>query len=362
MSRLLSPFDLRGLHLPNRVVMAPMTRGRATNPERAATALHATYYRQRASAGLLITEGTQVSAEGSGYIGTPGIHTDAQQAGWKLVTDAVHDAGGRIFAQLWHVGRISHPDHLGGALPLAPSAINPHVQSFTPEGFKDTVTPRAMTEDDIRRTIDDFARAAVRAMAAGFDGVELHASNGYLFHQFFTRCSNQRTDRWGGSIEGRIRFLVEVLDAVERAGVPLDRVGVRLNPSAHGVFGITVDEETLPTFDAVVDHLDTRGIAYLHLSEPGPDVSSVPHAEPHIARRYRPRFRGPLIINRGFTLTSAEAVLTEGLADAVAFGVPFIANPDLVDRFRAGLPLATPDRATFYSGGATGYVDYPSAG
>lgn len=360
MSTLLSPIDLGPLHLANRVVMAPMTRSRATNPERAPTDLHVRYYTQRASAGLIITEGSQVSPEAVGYVHTPGIHTPAQIAGWRKVTDAVHEAGGRIFIQLWHVGRISHPDHLGGALPLAPSAINPHQQSFTAEGFKDTVTPRAMTQADIDRTVADFAQAAVNALEAGFDGAEIHASNGYLFQQFFNGCSNTRTDRYGGSHENRARILFETLEAIEARGVPLDRIGVRLNPSAHNLFGITVDEDTIPTFEHIVTRLSGKGLAYLHLSEPFTDVSDVPLAVQHIGAHFRPLYEGTLILNKGFTAETAEATLARGEADLIAFGVPFIANPDLVARFAAGAALAEGDRDTFYGGGAKGYTDYPT--
>ena len=227
---LLQPYSMGDLELPNRMVMAPMTRSRADNPEKKPTAdKHVIYYTQRASAGLIITEGSQVSEKAVGYIHTPGIHSQEQVEGWKEVTKSVHDAGGRIFIQLWHVGRISHPDFHNGDLPHAPSAINPNAQSFTPEGFKDTVTPKEMTVADIKQTVQDFANAAKNAMEAGFDGVEIHSSNGYLFHQFFNGTSNKRTDDYGGSIENRARFLFEVLDAMKQV-MPENRIGLRIEP------------------------------------------------------------------------------------------------------------------------------------
>lgn len=355
---LLTPYQLGRLSLPNRIVMAPMTRSRADNPENAAASLHATYYSQRASAGLIITEGTQVSPQGVGYINTPGIYSEAQVAGWKQVTEAVHAEGGKIFAQLWHVGRISHPDFHHGELPVAPSAINPNEKSFTPKGFTETVTPRALEVQEIASIVDDFRKAAENALSAGFDGVEIHASNGYLFHQFFSRHSNVRTDQYGGSIENRARFLFEVLDAL-KGTIGYDRVGVRLNPTLHGAFGMTADEETIPTFDYIVQRLNEYGLAYLHLPEPAPAAKDHPHLVPGVAAHFRPLYEGTLIINQGFTRETGNEVIEEGQADLVAFGVPFIANPDLVERFAQEAELAQPDQALFYTGGAKGYIDYP---
>ena len=354
----LESIKLGDLTLANRVIMAPMTRSRASNPENKPTEIHATYYTQRASAGLIITEGAQISKRAVGYINTPGIYSREQTEAWKEVTQAVHDKGGKIFIQLWHVGRISHPDFHDGALPLAPSAINPHAKSFTPKGFKDTVTPKEMTIGEIHQTIEDFKQAAKNAMEAGFDGVEIHSSNGYLLHQFFNRTSNVRTDEYGGSVENRARILFEVIDAV-KAHVPENRIGVRLNPSLHGVFGMTMDEETIPTFDYIIDRLNTYELAYLHLSEPFTDVSSLPFAETDIAGRYRPMYRGTLISNSGFDREKANSHILEGKADAVAFGKPFISNPDLVTRFRENAPLADWDQDTFYTPGEKGYTDYP---
>ncbi|WP_375583469.1 alkene reductase [Cyclobacterium xiamenense] len=357
---LLTAWSMADLHLRNRILMAPMTRSRADNPEKAPTELHAAYYRQRATAGLIITEGSQISPRAVGYINTPGIHTPAQVEGWRKVTQAVHEEGGRIFIQLWHVGRISHPDFHGGELPLAPSAINPEAKSFTPEGFKETVTPKAMSLEEIRQTVLDFRNGAENAFKAGVDGVEIHASNGYLLHQFFSRTSNVRSDAYGGSIANRARILFEIIDAIKEV-LPENRIGVRLNPSLHGLFGMTLDEETIPTFDYIVEKLNDYDLAYLHLSEPFTDVSQLPHAETQIAKRYRPKYQGNLIINGGFDRDKGNRFLEEGLADAVSFGKPFVSNPDLVSRIEKNLPLTEWDQATFYTPGAKGYTDYPSS-
>jgi N-ethylmaleimide reductase len=355
---LLTPYQLGPITLKNRLVMAPMTRSRADNPEQAAGELQAAYYAQRASAGLIISEGTQVSSQAVGYVNTPGIYTDAQVAGWKKVTAAVHAKGGRMFAQLWHVGRMSHPDFHHGDLPVAPSAINPRDKSFTPQGFKDTVTPRALEVTEIKAIVQDFVNAAANAVKAGFDGVEIHASNGYLFHQFFNTCANVRTDEYGGSRENRARLLFEVLDALRQV-IGLDRVGVRLNPSMHRQFGITMDAETIPTFEYIVRRLNEYGLAYLHLSRPNPAAKEAPQVIWDIARHFRPLYQGNLIINGGYDRQSGNQVLADGHADLVALGVPFIANPDLVARFAAEAELNQPDADTFYAPGPKGYVDYP---
>lgn len=355
----LEPINLGDMKLNNRVIMAPMTRSRASNSENKPTDIHVTYYTQRASAGLIITEGAQISKRAVGYINTPGIYSKEQVEAWKKVTQAVHDKGGKIFIQLWHVGRISHPDFHNGELPLAPSAINPQAKSFTPKGFKDTVTPKEMSLEEIKQTIEDFKQAGKNAMEAGFDGVEIHSSNGYLLHQFFSRTSNVRGDEYGGSIENRAKILFEIIDAV-KTYVPENRIGVRLNPSLHGVFGMTMDEETIPTFDYIIDRLNTYNLAYLHLSEPFTDVSGLPFAETDIAGRYRPMYKGTLIMNSGFDQEKANSYIIEGQADAVAFGKPFISNPDLVARFQEGVPLAEWDQDTFYTPGEKGYTDYPT--
>lgn len=358
---LLQEYKSKNLNLKNRVVMAPMTRSRADNPEKVPTAdLQGEYYAQRASAGLIITEGSQVSEQAVGYINTPGIHTVAQVEGWKQVTKQVHEAGGTIFIQLWHVGRISHPDFHDGNLPLAPSALNPDAKSYTPQGFKDTVAPKAMTLKDIQTTIADFAAAAKNAVEAGFDGVEIHASNGYLFHQFFNGTSNHRTDAYGGSIENKARFLFDVLDAVKQE-IPEGKIGVRMNPSLNGVFGMTMDEETIPTFDYMINKLNDYDLAYLHLSEPFTDVSDIPYAVTEIAKHYRPLYKGTLMINAGFDQEKGNAVIERGDADLVSFGKLYISNPDLVARFAENLPLAEWDQDTFYTPGKKGYTDYPVA-
>ncbi|MGI4833094.1 MAG: alkene reductase [Janthinobacterium lividum] len=359
---LLTPFHSAKLDLRNRVVMAPMTRSRAENAAHAPNDLMVQYYEQRDTAGLIISEGTYVNREAAGYINVPGIYTPEQVAGWRKVTNGVHAQGGKIFVQLWHVGRMSHPDLLGGNLPLAPSAINPHAQVYTPEGFKETVTPQAMTTAQIKQTIADFAQAAKNALEAGFDGMEVHSSNGYLFHQFFNGTSNHRTDEYGGSIENRARLLFDVLDAIKAAGVDMGKVGARLNPSLEGLFGMALDAETIPTFDYIVRRLNDYGLAYLHLSEPFTDVSKNEFAEPHIAQHYRPLYQGALIINGGFDQEKGNKVIADGLADLVAFGVPYISNPDLVARFAQHAPLAPGDKDTFYAGGPKGYADYPALG
>lgn len=355
---LLKSYNLNGLKLPNRVVMAPMTRSRADNAEKKAnSALQGNYYSQRASAGLIISEGSQVSEQAVGYINTPGIHSEAQVEGWKQVTKKVHEANGRIFIQLWHVGRMSHPDFHNGNLPLAPSAINPNSKSFTPEGFKETVTPKEMTIEDIKQTIQDFKNAAKNAMDAGFDGVEVHSSNGYLFHQFFNATSNHRTDEYGGSKENRAKILFEVIDAIKEI-MPENKIGLRLNPSLNGIFGMTMDEETIPTFDYIIKKLNDYDLAYLHLSEPFNDVSDIPYAETEIAKRYRPMYNGTIIINANFDQEKGNQVIEEGNADLVAFGKPYVSNPDLVERFEQNVPLTDWDEKTFYTPGEKGYLDY----
>ena len=356
---LLKPLKIGPYDIPNRIFMAPMTRSRADNPENTPTALHALYYSQRATAGLLITEGSQISKQGVGYINTPGIYSPAQIEGWRLVTKAVHEKGGHIFLQLWHVGRMSHPDFQGGMLPVAPSAINPLDRSYTPSGFKETVTPHALTIDEIHTIVQDFKNAAVNAIAAEFDGVEIHSANGYLIHQFFTKCSNTRTDIYGGSHENRARFFFQVLDAVGGA-IGFKKVGTRLNPSAHGFFGITIDKDTIPTFEYVVERLnDYQALAYVHLVEPMLPVDDVPFAVKDIAKHFRPLYSGTVVTNCGYSAESADRVIAEGYADAVAFGSAYIANPDLVERIRKGSLWATADTNTYYTPGSQGYVDYP---
>lgn len=356
---LLQPYTIGDLTLPNRVVMAPMTRSRADNPQNAATDLHARYYAQRASAGLIVTEGTPVSPQGVGYVNVPGIHSAAQVEGWRGVTEAVHRAGGRIFAQLWHVGALSHPDlQPGGALPVAPSAVDPQDRCFTHRGHTPTVQPRELGTDEVEATVDDFRAAAANAVRAGFDGVEIHGGNGYLFSQFFARSMNRRTDRYGGSIEYRSRFLFEVVDAVATEIGP-GRVGVRLNPALHRLGGVLVDDETFPLFEHVVRALDGRGLAYLHLLEPINPTDEFELPGPSVAAHFRPMFTGTLISATDHTRATGNELIRSGRADLVAFGRAFIANPDLVERFARGAELNVPERETFYTGGARGYTDYP---
>ncbi len=357
-NKLFESYELSGKKLNNRMVMAPMTRARSANQGNVATELTATYYAQRATAGLIITEGTFISEEGIGFINVPGIYTDEQIEGWKLVTKAVHANGGNIFAQLWHTGAYSHPDLHEGRLPLAPSDFNPEQKAFTAEGFKPTVTPQPMTVEDIRRTVEDFKQGAINAIEAGFDGVELHGANGYLLQQFFSKNSNHRTDEYGGSAENRARILFEILEAIKET-VDLKKVGVRLNPSLNGIMGISVDDETIATYDYIVNRLNDYGLAYIHLIEPFTDVTGNENAIQEVAKHFRKIYNGTIIINRGFNKETATQVLEDNDADLVSFGVPFIANPDLVERFQTDSALNTPDQETFYTPGEKGYTDYP---
>jgi N-ethylmaleimide reductase len=357
---LLKPIKLGRYQLPNRIFMSPMTRCRADNVDNAATELIAEYYAQRASAGLIIAEGSPVSPQAIGCINIPGIYSPAQIEGWKLVTEAVHNKNGRIFCQLWHVGRMSHPSFHGGNQPLAPSAINPNDYAYTAEGFKETITPRPMTTTEIHNTTLDFGKAAANAIAAGFDGVEIHAANGYLFHQFFTNCSNTRTDEYGGSNENKTRFFFETLAAVGSA-TGFDRVGIRLNPSFHNFFGITIDKDTIPTFEYITQKLNNySNLAYIHLIEPFSSVDNVPYAVKEIAKHFSAIYKGTMIINSGFNSERGNHVIVDGYADAVAFGKPYISNPDLVGRIASDAEWSSWDQETFYTPGPKGYTDYPS--
>ncbi len=353
---LLTPVKLGRYQLKNRIVVAPMTRSRADNPDKAPMELHAQYYAQRASAGLIITEGSQISPQGVGYVHTPGIHTPAQIAGWRKVSEAVHAKNGRIFLQLWHVGYVSHPDFHEGALPVAPSAINPHTQSYTPSGMKDTVTAHALELHEISQIVRDYVQAARNAIAAGLDGVEIHAANGYLIEQFLRDGTNRRTDQYGGSIANRSRFLFEVVEAVVGA-VGADRVGVRLSPA--NIWNVPADSDTRSLYDYVVSTLSGSGLAYLHLREPQGDVSAIPNMVTNVTEHYRGIYRGTLMTNTGFDRERANEFVRKGYADLVAFGTLFIANPDLPERFRRGAPLNQADPQTFYQGGPKGYIDYP---
>jgi N-ethylmaleimide reductase len=351
----LSPYRLDGLQLKNRMVMAPLTRSRAGEGN-VPSEMAATYYSQRAGAGLIVTEATQAAPGGQGYIATPGIHSEAQREGWRAVTDAVHAKGGLIFMQLWHVGRISHPDFLDGALPVGPSAIAPRgVQTYTAQGLKDIPAPRALETGEIAGIVEEFRSAARNAKDAGFDGVEVHGANGYLLDQFLEDGTNQRSDQYGGAVENRARLLFEVLEAV--CGVwGSERVGVRLSPG--GTFNDMCDCHPQQTFGYVVKRLSTLRLAYLHLIEPAQAQGE--HPMPELTARYfRPLYSGTLIVAGGYNLERANAVLQAGHADLVAFGQLFIANPDLPERFRLNAPLNAPDTQTFYGGDAHGYIDYP---
>ncbi|MFA4975926.1 MAG: alkene reductase [Sphingobacterium sp.] len=357
-NKLFESYELNGKRLNNRMVMAPMTRARSANEGNVATELTAIYYAQRATAGLIITEGTFISEEGIGFINVPGIYTDNQVEGWKLVTDSVHDKGGKIFAQLWHTGAYSHPDLHEGRLPLAPSDFNPRQKAFTLEGFKPTVAPQPMTIEDIKRTVNDFKQGAINAFRAGFDGIELHGANGYLLQQFFSKNANNRTDEYGGSPENRARILFEILDAI-REVADIKNVGVRLNPSLNGIMGIAVDDETIATYNYIVSRLNDYDLAYIHLIEPFTDLTGNKNAIQHVAKHFREIYKGTIIINRAFNKETATQVLEDGDADLVSFGVPFIANPDLVERYKRDSILNTPDQDTFYTSGEKGYTDYP---
>lgn len=361
MLKLLEPCRLGALELRNRVVMAPLTRCRADTDGFVPTGLMARYYAQRAGAGLIVSEGTLVSPQGRGYPYTPGIWSAEQVAGWRRVTDAVHAQGGLIVCQLWHCGRLSLPGYHPSGRPVAPSAIDPQWQMFTPAGPQPTVTPHALSRGEIAGIVDDFAAAARHALAAGFDGVELHSSNGYLFHQFFARCSNVRDDDYGGSHENRARIFFEVLDAIGRE-MPLDRVGFRLNPMLNRYHGIVVDADTVPMWEHVVGRANGYGLAYLHLTEPihPKQLAGTPHALADVGARFRPLATMPLIANGALDRERGEARLRDNLCDAVAYGQAWIANPDLVERFARGALLAAADPDTFYQGGERGYIDYPA--
>ncbi|MFI8516278.1 alkene reductase [Streptomyces sp. NPDC085481] len=354
MTTAFDPVDLAGTRLANRIAMAPMTRSRAEAQGRTPTPLTAEYYAQRASAGLIITEGIQPVPEGQGYPNTPGLHSREQIAAWREVTDAVHERGGRIFAQLMHSGRIGHPDLLDGDLhPVAPSPVTPAGQLFAGSGLIDFTTPRELTGDQVRETIEGFAAAARNAIEAGFDGVEIHGANGYLVHQFLATGSNHRTDEWGGPVENRIRFAVEVTRAVA-AEIGPGRTGLRLSPG--NPYNDIAETDTEETYTRLVDAIEPLGLAYLHLLEIGPEVRETTLA-------LRKRFSGTLVLNPatdGTTGPESLALIEDGTADLVAYGAMFIANPDLPARLRAGGPYNTPDRTTFFGGDHRGYTDYPA--
>lgn len=365
MTSLFDTLKLGELTLPNRIIMAPLTRMRSKQPGNIPHALNAEYYAQRASAGLIISEATQVSQQGQGYPATPGIHSPEQVEGWKLVTDAVHKAGGRIFLQLWHVGRISHPSHQpGGALPVAPSAIAAAKSGTFTADWKPTpiLTPRALETSELPGIVADFKKGAENAKAAGFDGVEVHGANGYLLDQFLEDGSNKRTDNYGGSIENRARLLLEVVDAAISVWGK-GRVGVRLSP--YGTFSDMKDSDPVKLFTYVLEQLSKRGIAYAHLIEPratsaggGEDVWK---DAPSTSQLFRKAFNGTFLSAGGYTADTAKEAVGSASVDAVVFGRYFISNPDLPERIKAGIAFTPYDRSTFYGGAEKGYTDFPKA-
>lgn len=352
---LFSPTALGSIQLRNRIAMAPLTRNRAGEggvPQ----PMNATYYAQRASAGLIVTEATPISAMGHGYPALPGIYTDAQVAGWKKVTDAVHAKGGKIVIQLWHVGRISHPSLLPNqALPVAPSAIKPAGQAFTYQGLVDYVTPRALEVAELPAIVQDYVHATKCAIAAGFDGVEIHAANGYLLDQFLRDGTNHRTDEYGGSIENRTRLLLEVTQAVV-ATIGADKVGVRLSPV--NPFNDMKDSNPQAVFNHVANALNRFNLAYLHAVEGG--IHGGGESDPFDFAAFRKQFKGAYMANLSYDKQRGNQAVASGHADVVAYGVPYIANPDLVERFQQDAPLNAADSNTFYGGSEKGYTDYPA--
>ncbi|TPL21072.1 alkene reductase [Mesorhizobium sp. B2-4-9] len=357
---LFSSIKVGGLVLPHRIAMAPMTRARSTQPGDVPNRMMADYYAQRASASLIVTEATQISRQGQGYSFTPGAYSADQVAGWRLVTDAVHKAGGRIFLQLWHVGRMSHSSFHPDGKPVAPSALSPDAAVWLSDpatgvgGMVPCPVPRALETEEVPGIVEDYRRATANAMSAGFDGVEIHGANGYLIDEFLRRSSNHRTDRYGGSKQNRMRFLLEVAEAVS-AEAGADRTGIRLSPF------ITQrnmkDDEIIPVTLDVARELGKAGLAYIHLSEAdGPDVPDVPE---EFRRDLKAAFSGAIIAAGYFTKERAEKTLASGLVDVIAFGRPFIGNPDLPRRLREGLALADHNRERLFGGGPDGYSDYP---
>ena len=355
MTDLFTPARFGAIELANRVVMSPLTRNRAGTGN-VPTPLVVEYYRQRASAGLIITEGSPISPQAHGYPRTPGIHTPEQIEGWKAVTAAVHAAGGKIVIQLWHTGRISHPDlQPGQALPVAPSALQPAGKIFTGQGMKPFVTPRPLETAEIPALVASYVQAAQNALTAGFDGVEVHAGNGYLLDQFLRSSTNQRTDVYGGSKENRARLLLEILSAVAQT-TGSDRVGVRLSPVTP--FNDISDEAPQATFNSIVDQLNPLKLAFLDILQ---GTGGAPSAEwlPFDYGQLRARYAGNLILNNGFDFASGQKAIADGAADAIAYGRLLLANPDLVERFRRGAPLNPTDYGTLYVGEEKGYTDYP---
>lgn len=348
MPTLFDRLQVGNMELNNRIIMAPMTRSRA-NDEGVQPPYAAEYYGQRASAGLIITEAANISPMAKGYVRTPGIYTDAQIESWRPITESVHARGGRIFLQIFHTGRIALPDFLpAGEQPLAPSAVRAKGQNYTDEGMKEFVTPREITREEIAETVRDFARAATNAIAAGFDGVELHSASGYIVQQFLATNANLRTDEYGGSIENRTRFLFAVLDAMS-AAVGSERVGVKFSPRIP--FNDIEETDADVVYPYIIEHLNKRKLAYVHV---GDFTGEGWHAT------LRPVYNGVYFAGAGFTKESGEALLAEGHADAIVYGTKLLANPDLPERFKRNASLNEPDQATFYVPGEHGYTDYPT--
>jgi N-ethylmaleimide reductase len=356
-NELFSPLSIGGLQLPNRIVMAPLTRSRAAI-DGIPTAIMAEYYRQRAGAGLIISEATNISRQGTGYPYTPGIYTEEMIKNWRPVTRAVHETGGRIFLQLWHVGRHSHPWYQeNGEAPVSSSAVKDKGSIKTPEGIKETVTPRALEVHEIEQIVKQYGQAAQNAIDAGFDGVEIHGANGYLIDQFIQDGVNRRTDEYGGSLENRSRFLFEVVKEVT-GRIGAGRTGLRLSPS-----GITLDvsdSNPVATFTYIIDRLNDHPLAYLHIMEPYVDVSHLSHYLQHgeVTPFYRKIYTGTLMTNGKFDGDSGDQTIRAGQADLIAYGKPFISNPDLVEKYRAGTSITPWDVKTFYTQGSEGYTDY----
>lgn len=353
---LFDPITLGAIHAPNRIIMAPLTRGRGTRAH-VPTPLMIDYYAQRASAGLIISEATGISREGSGWPYAPGIWTDEMVEAWKPVTEAVHAKGGLIVLQLWHMGRIVHPDLIDGETPVSASATTAPGEAHTYDGKKPYAQARPLEVSEIPRLLEDYAHAARNAIRAGFDGVQVHAANGYLIDQFLRDGSNQRTDEYGGSVENRVRLLREVVQKIADT-IGADRTAVRLSPNgdSQGV----IDSDPAPLFKAAAQALDAIGIAFLELREPGPDGTFGATDQPRQSPLIRQHFKGPLILNSDYDKARAQADLESGVADAISFGRPFISNPDLPERLATDTPLAQAPMATWYSQGPEGYIDYPA--
>lgn len=352
---LFNPLDIGNLVLPNRIVMAPLTRSRASI-DGIPTSMMTEHYRQRASAGLIITEATNISRQGTGYPYTPGIYTEEMIEKWKNITEAVHKEGGRIFMQLWHVGRHSHPWYQeGGQLPVSASAILEEGTIKTPDGIKPTVAPRSLTKAEIKEIVEQYAQAAENAITAGLDGVEIHGANGYLIDQFIQDGTNKRNDKYGGSIENRSRFLLEILEKVS-SRIGHHRTALRLSPS--GIKMNMSDSDPVATFTYVINKLNDHKLAYLHILEPLEDVSHLPHYLNEVTAYYRKVYRGTLMTNGGFTASSGNEMLMSGNADLIAYGKPYISNPTLVEKFKSGEELTHWDSSTFYTQGEEGYLDY----